>query len=130
MYSVGVRLILPSSVATYNTALKLPKLADWRLKWAPGVPLWPPTTVVVDRHFCLQCYDLRRIILLIITKYIAYYHIAELYAHASIVSTYVGLERCVKYFIENAKITVVWLTACFCAAAFMQRIPWCPLAMD
>ena len=28
-----------------------------------------------------------RIILLIITKYIAYYHIAELYAHASIVST-------------------------------------------
>ena len=48
-----------------------------------------------------------RIILLIITKYIAYYHIAELYAHASIVSTYVGLERCVKYFIENTKISYV-----------------------
>ena len=52
-----------------------------------------------------------RIILRIITEYIAYYHIAELYAHASIVSTYVGLERCVKYFIENAKITVMWVTA-------------------
>ena len=39
-----------------------------------------------------------RIILRIITEeYIAYYHIAELYAHASIVSTYVGLEICVKY---------------------------------
>ena len=71
-----------------------------------------------------------RIILRIITEYIAYYHIAELYAHASIVSTYVGLERCVKYFIENAKITVMWVTACFCAAARMQRIPWYPLAMD
>ena len=71
-----------------------------------------------------------RIILRIITEYIAYYHIVELYAHASIVSTYVGLERCVKYFIENDKITVMWVTACFCAAARMQRIPWCPLAMD
>ena len=71
-----------------------------------------------------------RIILLIITKYIAYYHIAELYAHASIISTYVGLGRCVKYVIENAKITVMWLAACLCAAARMQRIPWCPLAMD
>ena len=48
-----------------------------------------------------------RIILRIITMYIAYYHIAELYAHASIISTYVGLERCVKCFIENAKITLV-----------------------
>ena len=49
----------------------------------------------------------RIILLIIINKYIAYYHIAELYAHASIVSTfyYVGLERCVNYFIENAKIT-------------------------
>ena len=54
-----------------------------------------------------------RIVLRIITKYIAYYHIAELYAHASIVSTYVGLERCVKYFIENAKITVMWLVLVF-----------------
>ena len=51
MYSVGARLILPYSVATYNTSLKLPKLAHWRLKWAPGVPLWPRSTVVVDRHF-------------------------------------------------------------------------------
>ena len=59
LYSVGARLILQSSVATYNTALKLPKLAHWRLKWAPGVPLWPPSTVVADRHFCLQCDDLR-----------------------------------------------------------------------
>ena len=59
MYSVGARLILPSSVATCNTALKLPKLVHWRLKWAPGVPLWPPSTVVADRHFCLQSYDLR-----------------------------------------------------------------------
>ena len=50
-----------------------------------------------------------RIILRIITEYIAYYNIAELYAHASIVSTYVGLERCVKYFIENAKIRVLFL---------------------
>ena len=59
LYSVGARLILWDSVATYNTALKLPKLAHWRLKWAPGVPLWPPSTVVADRHFCLQCDDLR-----------------------------------------------------------------------
>ena len=59
LYSVGARLILPSSVATYNTALKLPKLAHWRLKWAPGVPLCHPCTVVADRHFCLQCDDLR-----------------------------------------------------------------------
>ena len=59
LYSVGARLILPSSVATYNTAFKLLKLAHWRLKWAPGVPLFPPFTVVADRHFCLQCDDLR-----------------------------------------------------------------------
>ena len=59
LYSVGARLILPSSVATYNRVLKLPKLAHWRLKWAPGVPHWPPCTVVADRHFCLQCVDLR-----------------------------------------------------------------------
>ena len=72
----------------------------------------------------------RRIILRIITEYIAYYNIAELYAHASIVSTYVGLEICVKYVIEKAKIRVMWVTACFCAAARMQRIPWCLLAMD
>ena len=44
-----------------------------------------------------------RIILRIITEYIACYLIADLCAHASIVSTYVGLERCVKYLIENAK---------------------------
>ena len=50
LYSVGARLNLPSSVAT--------KLAHWRLKWAPGVPLCPPCTVVADRHFCLQCDDL------------------------------------------------------------------------
>ena len=43
----------------YNTALNLSKLAHWRLKWAPGVPLWPPSTVVADRYFCLQCNDLR-----------------------------------------------------------------------
>ena len=55
MHLVGARLILPSSVATYNTALKLPKLVHWRLEWAPGVPLWPPSTMVADRHFCLQC---------------------------------------------------------------------------
>ena len=59
LYSVGARLILPSSVATYNTALKLPKFVHWRLKWAPGVPLCPPCKVVADRHFCLQCNDLR-----------------------------------------------------------------------
>ena len=70
-----------------------------------------------------------RIILRDITKYVAYYHIAE-YVHASIVSTCVGLERCVKCLIENAKITVMWLTACFCAAARMQRISWGPLVMD
>ena len=67
LYSVGARLILPSSVATYNTALKLPKLAHWRLKWAPGVPLWPPSTVVADRHFCLQ-YD-----------YLLAYHFTDYY---------------------------------------------------
>ena len=51
LYSVVARLILPYPVATYNAALKLPKLAQWRLKWPPGVPLWPPTTVVGGLHF-------------------------------------------------------------------------------
>ena len=80
-YSVGARLILPSSVA-----LKLPKLAHLWLKLAPGVPLWPTSTVVGSRPF-LQCYDLRAYLLRINTKYTAYYHIAELSAHASIVNT-------------------------------------------
>ena len=130
LYSVGARLILPSSVATYNTALNLSKLAHWRLKWPCDfglqARLWRIAISVCNVMIC------GRIILRNITKYIAYYHIAELYAHASIliVCKYVGLERCVKYFIENDKITVMWLTACFCAAARMQRIPWCPLAMD
>ena len=44
-------------------------------------------------------------------KSIAYYHIAELSAYASLINTYVGFERCVNCFIENAKITVMWLTA-------------------
>ena len=59
LYSVGARLILLSPVATYNAALKLPRRAHWRLKWAPGVPLWPPSTVVGSRHFFLQYDDLR-----------------------------------------------------------------------
>ena len=59
LYSIGAWLMLSSSVATYNSAMKLSKLAYWRLKWAPGVPLWPPCTVVADRHFCLQCHDLQ-----------------------------------------------------------------------
>ena len=85
--------------------------------------------MVADRHSVYNVMICGRIILRDITKYIAYYHIAE-YVHASIVSTCVGLERCVKCFIENAKITVMWLTACFCAAARMQRISWGPLVMD
>ena len=59
LYSVGARLILPSPVATYNAALKLPRWANWRLKWAPGVPLWPPSMVVGGRHFFLQYDDLQ-----------------------------------------------------------------------
>ena len=54
LYAVGARLYLPSFVATYNAALTLPKWAHWRLRWAPGVPLWPPSTVVGGRNFCLQ----------------------------------------------------------------------------
>ena len=52
-------LILPSPVATYNAELKLPKWAHWRVKWAPGVQLWPPSTVVGGRHLCLECDDLQ-----------------------------------------------------------------------
>ncbi len=51
------------------------------------------------------------IMLRIITKYIAYYHIAELSTRASTINKYMGLERGVKCFIKNAKITVMWLTA-------------------
>ena len=51
------------------------------------------------------------IILCIITKYIVYNNIAQLSTHASIVSTRVGFERYVKCFIENAKITDIWLTS-------------------
>ena len=112
MYSVGAQLILPNSVATYNTALELPTWTHWRLKWAPGVPLWPPSTVVGG---CLFFYNVMIGISfyasILSRAYIAYYHIAELSAHASITNTYVGFERCVKCFIENAKITVMWLTA-------------------
>ena len=82
-HSVGARLILPSPVATYNAALKLPRWAHWRLKWAPGVPLWPPSTMVGGRHFFYNMMIYGHIILRIITKYIAYYHITELSAHAS-----------------------------------------------
>ena len=130
LYLVGARLILPYSVAICNTTLKLPTLAHWRIKWTQvsqfGLLAWW-WRIAIYVYNVMIC---GHIMLRIITKYIAYYHIAELYAHASIVSTYVGLERGVKYFIDNAKITVMWLTACFCAAARMQRIPWCPLAMD
>ena len=59
------------------------------------------------------------IILRNIIKYIAYYHIAELSVYASIVNTLVGLDSCVKSFIENAIITVMWLTVLFSAAARM-----------
>ena len=90
LYSVGARLFLPSFVATYNTALTLPKWAHWRLKWAPGVPLWPPSTVVGGLHFVYNVMICGHIILRIIIKYIAYYHIAELSAHASIVNTLCG----------------------------------------
>ena len=58
-------------------------------KVGPGVLLWPSSTTEGGRHFCLQCDDLRHFILRIITKYIAYYHIAELSASASIVNTYI-----------------------------------------
>ena len=64
------------------------------------------------RHFCLQCDDLRAyhfIILRLISKYIAYYHIGIAELSARVFIYYVGLEICVNCFIENPKITVMWL---------------------
>ena len=55
----------------------------------PGVLRSPPSTMEGGRHFCLQRDDLRHIILRIITKYIAYYHIAELSARALMVNTHI-----------------------------------------
>ena len=59
LYSVGARLILPSSVATYNTALKLPKLVHLAAKVGPRCPTLPSMHGGGGSPFLFHCDDLR-----------------------------------------------------------------------
>ena len=70
-----------------NTGLTLPKWAHWRLKWAQVsyfglLARWRAVAIFV--YNVMIC---GHIMLRIITKYIAYYHIAELSTRASTVNT-------------------------------------------
>ena len=65
-----------------------------------------------------------RIILRIITKHIGYYHIPELYAHASIVSTYMwGLKYVSNVLSKTLTSQLCGSLLVCCAAARLQRIP-------